>query len=426
GPVAETFPEPLSRLEQDLWVTPLRTALREALLLTGSASRHDVEGSPLVVCVHGRVAVNLELFGSDSRERHRWQRLDPRPQLRRLRVARRVGRLRSALPGLAEDLVSRTDAELATVPGLEDLTDLQLLVLLGRGARALVALHAHEILVGLLVEPGSPRLTSTSVALRVLARGREKGLSDAELVVRHPVVLSLVPPHVHPGASLPAEVEARPEGGRQGNGDRVALLREALRLRGRWLQELTGRAAWELGERLHRRGALAGPDLVRHWSLEAVRAVIGGRAEVGPCPATAEGAEQPPADDPLPARFQLTDKGKVVPVGSPGDGDGSGAGGGRGGGPVCHSAAEAPHGAVLVVRTLDPRLAPALPRLAGLVAETGSALAHLAILAREHGVPTVVGAADAQRRFGEGSWVVVDGSTGKVRLDEDRAREARP
>ena len=29
GPVAETFPAPLTRLEQDLWVPPLREAVRE-------------------------------------------------------------------------------------------------------------------------------------------------------------------------------------------------------------------------------------------------------------------------------------------------------------------------------------------------------------------------------------------------------------
>ena len=38
-------------------------------------------------------------------------------------------------------------------------------------------------------------------------------------------------------------------------------------------------------------------------------------------------------------------------------------------------------GAVLVVQSLDPRLAPLLPRLGALVAETGSPLSHLAILA---------------------------------------------
>ncbi len=73
-------------------------------------------------------------------------------------------------------------------------------------------------------------------------------------------------------------------------------------------------------------------------------------------------------------------------------------------------------GAVLVVRTLDPDLAPLLPRLGGLVAETGSFLSHLAILAREFGVPTAVGVEGAVTRFPAGADVVVDGTTGEVSL----------
>ena len=70
---------------------------------------------------------------------------------------------------------------------------------------------------------------------------------------------------------------------------------------------------------------------------------------------------------------------------------------------------------MLVVRTLDPGLAPLLPGLGGLVAETGSVLSHLAILAREYGVPTVVGLAGAAEQLvTDGTWVVVDGTTGEV------------
>jgi pyruvate,water dikinase len=72
----------------------------------------------------------------------------------------------------------------------------------------------------------------------------------------------------------------------------------------------------------------------------------------------------------------------------------------------------------LVTPTLDPSLAADLPRLAGLVAETGSVLAHLAILAREAGVPTVVGAAGATGQFRAGEQVTVDGDTGEVHREE--------
>jgi rifampicin phosphotransferase len=81
-------------------------------------------------------------------------------------------------------------------------------------------------------------------------------------------------------------------------------------------------------------------------------------------------------------------------------------------------------GAVLVVRTLDPDLAPLLPHLGGLVAETGSFLSHLAILAREFGVPTAVGVEDAVARFPAGTTVMVDGTTGEVAEVDDGERGA--
>ncbi len=75
-------------------------------------------------------------------------------------------------------------------------------------------------------------------------------------------------------------------------------------------------------------------------------------------------------------------------------------------------------GDVLVVRELSPSLAGYLPGLAGLVAETGSTLSHLAILAREYDVPTVVAVHDALVRFAPGTRQYVDGTTGEVRVLE--------
>jgi pyruvate,water dikinase len=69
---------------------------------------------------------------------------------------------------------------------------------------------------------------------------------------------------------------------------------------------------------------------------------------------------------------------------------------------------------ILVTRHLEPQLAPLLPSLAGLVAETGSALSHLAILAREAHVPAVVGVDDALRRFPPGTRLAIDGATGAI------------
>ena len=63
GPVAETFPEPLAELEHDLWVPPLRDAVREAVLLAGMATRKEVDDSDVIVNIAGHVAIDLRLAG---------------------------------------------------------------------------------------------------------------------------------------------------------------------------------------------------------------------------------------------------------------------------------------------------------------------------------------------------------------------------
>lgn len=125
------------------------------------------------------------------------------------------------------------------------------------------------------------------------------------------------------------------------------------------------------------------------------------------------------ASAPLPDRFRLADGGVVVaePTARPSSDGGRGVSGGRGFGTVWDGGGTVPPDAVLVVRSLDPALAPLLPRLAALVAQTGSPLSHLAVLAREFGVPTVVGVDDAVGRFPPGSRLTVDGSTGDVRAE---------
>ena len=73
-----------------------------------------------------------------------------------------------------------------------------------------------------------------------------------------------------------------------------------------------------------------------------------------------------------------------------------------------------PAGCILVLRILHPHLAPLLPRVAGLVVEEGAILQHATTLARECGIPAVVGIRDARRLFRDGELLEVDGSTGKV------------
>lgn len=72
-------------------------------------------------------------------------------------------------------------------------------------------------------------------------------------------------------------------------------------------------------------------------------------------------------------------------------------------------------GDVLVTRVAGPALGTVLPRVAGLVAELGGSTSHLASLARERGIPMVLGVLDATRRIPEGAQVAVDGVAGVVR-----------
>jgi pyruvate,water dikinase len=415
GPVAETFPEPLSPLEQDLWVGPLRSAIRSALALVGAAAKRDVRRSPVVTAVGGRVAVDLDLFGASTSTRRGLARLDPRPPTRRLVAAWRVGRLRAALPGLARHMLARADAELTNLRRVEELSGEELLGVLDGVAPRLVALHGHEVLMGWLVAESASTTTAASVALRQLARARSQGLSDEEVLARHPTVLALVPPQIGGPAELPP-TDGLPLGGdpEPAGEDDAAVLREALRLRTRWLQELSARAAWELGRRLTVAGVLDAPADVRLLQLDELRAAVGS----GAVPADFASRGSTVLTAPLPARFRLTEDGVVVADRPPTNGSespGRGASGGRGVGPVVHAGTgPPPEGAVLVVRTLEPSLAAWLPRLAGLVSETGSPLSHLAILAREYKVPTAVGVVGAVDSFPPGTAVVVDGFTGEV------------
>ncbi|MFP5319704.1 MAG: PEP/pyruvate-binding domain-containing protein [Acidimicrobiia bacterium] len=424
GPVAETFPEALTPLEQDLWADPLRDALRHALALAGTAPARRLAQSPVLTAVGGRLAVDLAVLPDGSAGRSVASRLDPRPSMRKLAAAWRVGRLRAALPLLATDLVAQADDELLAVDAVTGMTDLQLLSVLDSARQALTALHGHEVLMGWLVDAESSSVTAASVGMRLLADGRSQGLSDEEIVARDPGVLALVPPRIGGSAQLPPTPDRLPAAGHGAGApadDDPALLREALRLRARWVQELTARGAWELGRRLAAAGVLADARQVAWLGLEDLRSAV--RTHTAPADLD---ERRPVLSAPLPARFRMTTSGAVVAVvdrrrrGGARSGA-TGAGGGRGVGLVHDGEGVPAHGAVLVVRTLDPGLASVLPRLGGLVAETGSPLSHLAILAREVGVPTVVGVADAMARFPAGALVLVDGTTGEVsRIDKER------
>jgi phosphoenolpyruvate synthase/pyruvate phosphate dikinase len=73
-------------------------------------------------------------------------------------------------------------------------------------------------------------------------------------------------------------------------------------------------------------------------------------------------------------------------------------------------------GEILVAPVTTPAWTLAFGRAAAIVTDTGSVASHASIVAREHGIPAVVGAAHATRRIADGQRITVDGGRGVVRL----------
>lgn len=73
-------------------------------------------------------------------------------------------------------------------------------------------------------------------------------------------------------------------------------------------------------------------------------------------------------------------------------------------------------GEVLVARATAPAWTPLFGRAAAVVTDGGTLAAHASLVAREYGIPAVVGTGDATRRLRTGQAVVVDGTTGVVRV----------
>ena len=73
-------------------------------------------------------------------------------------------------------------------------------------------------------------------------------------------------------------------------------------------------------------------------------------------------------------------------------------------------------GDVLVTKQTDPGWGPVFFLISGLVIERGGMLSHGAIIAREFGIPCVVGVQRAMERIPTGATVAVDGDTGVVHV----------
>jgi phosphoenolpyruvate synthase/pyruvate phosphate dikinase len=71
-------------------------------------------------------------------------------------------------------------------------------------------------------------------------------------------------------------------------------------------------------------------------------------------------------------------------------------------------------GEILVTTVTNIGWTPLFPRAAAVVTDVGAPLSHAAIVARELGIPAVVGCGNAMMRLKTGDWVRVDGARGIV------------
>jgi len=78
-----------------------------------------------------------------------------------------------------------------------------------------------------------------------------------------------------------------------------------------------------------------------------------------------------------------------------------------------HEAEKLTRGDVLVTRQTDPGWAPVFCLISGIVVERGGMLSHGAIIAREFGLPCIVGVAGATVRIPHGATVTLDADHGR-------------
>jgi phosphohistidine swiveling domain-containing protein len=206
------------------------------------------------------------------------------------------------------------------------------------------------------------------------------------------------------------------------------------------------RVLLECGRRLAAAGTIEAPDDVFYLALDEVRgsAAAGARGDrrrlvaarqaklayfrtVAPPPALGSPAPSvPPAGDPMNralAKFWGWGEPPEPPGPAAADrvvrGHAGSPGVARGPARVIRSLAEAGklrRGDVLVAETTGPPWTPLFATAAAVVTDTGGVLSHCAVVAREYGLPAVVGTGDATALIRDGQPLEVDGGAGLVRL----------
>ena len=199
------------------------------------------------------------------------------------------------------------------------------------------------------------------------------------------------------------------------------------------------RLALELGERLVEVGTLTTPDDLFYLECREVVDAYSAHAEGRACHDLAQRAERrrelrerrkklhPPAMVPVASRFTLgpidmsaweSQKRNAADADTL---NGFAVSPGRVTGPATVVLSPADFAkmtpdTILVCPSTTPALTPLLAQAAGLVTDIGGILAHGSIVAREYGIPAVLGTGNGSQRIRSGQRITVDGDTGTVTI----------
>lgn len=173
----------------------------------------------------------------------------------------------------------------------------------------------------------------------------------------------------------------------------------------------------ELGGRLAAAGALEDAEDIWHVRLEEIEVL----EEPGAGGALRDLAAARSARREELAGVRMIDPRAVFPARDAGDAlvAGEPASGGRASGPVRIIREPAEFGRlavgdILVCPYTNPSWTPLFQRAAAVVVDSGGIASHAAIVAREYGIPAIMGTADGTAVLRDGQTVTVDGDTGRV------------
>jgi phosphohistidine swiveling domain-containing protein len=183
------------------------------------------------------------------------------------------------------------------------------------------------------------------------------------------------------------------------------------------------RSLLEIGRRLRDAGVLSEPDEVFHLRLEELEGIADVQRLVEPDAERLRVAVRTrSAKREELSGVWLIDPNLIFP---PGDTDasalvsGTPASGGRATGPVCvirepAEFAKLSSGDILVCPYTNPAWTPLFQRAVAVVVDSGAVGSHAAIVAREYGIPAVMGTVVGTTVLTDGQLVTVDGGTGRV------------